>query len=324
MREFAFELALCAHLESRTDGLVARQLGGSVHAPASRVLDVVAIEAGPAFDDRAAITPHAIPALAIESDVGTGKGRYWRTAIDAHPNVARRVVDRAVEIGFFERERRGGREYVRQTARYPDWFGALTAIENKPDLGTPGDLERQLRLDVSLGLVDQVVLATESYVTGAHLNRIPEAVGVWRFDPDANEDARLEVVREPTPLDPTRAGIEIVDESPVRTDVAVVDPDAKARQRRRLAERVYGKGWRTFAFPACANAAVETVADASLPHCGWADSIVDAAHCGADCPGFEAAEPPIVDLVRERADRTPWVPNPEGVTRRQAGLDRFS
>ena len=324
MREFAFELALCAHLESRTDGVVARQLGGSVHAPANRVLDVVVVEPGPAFDERTAITPHSIPALAIESAVGTGKGRYWRTAIDAHPDVARRVVDRAVEIGFFERERRGGRAYVRQATRYPDWFGEITAIENKPDLGTPGDLERQLRLDVSLGLVDEVILATESYVTGAHLNRIPEAVGVWRFDPDADATERIEVIREPTSLDPTQTGVELVDERPLRTDVALVDPTAKARKRRRLAERAYGKGWRTYAFPACAKATVESAAGASLPHCRWADAVVDAAHCGADCPGFEAASAPDVDLERERADRTPWVADPDGLVRQQSGLDRYT
>jgi len=85
------------------------------------------------------------------------------------------------------------------------------------------------------------VLATASYVTRAHLNRIPEAVGVWRFDPDTGE---REVVRESTPFEPDAPGVEIREERALQTDVALVDPAAKARKRRRIAERAYGKGWR--------------------------------------------------------------------------------
>lgn len=320
MREFAFELSLCSHLEATTDRVVARQLGGGVFAPGNRVLDVVTIEPGPEFDDRTAITPYPIPAAAIESDVGTGTARYWRTAFDTRSERARRIVDRAVEIGFFERERRNGRDYVRQTARYPDWFDRLTAIENKPDLGSPGALERQLRTDVSLGLVDEVILATESFVTRAHLNRIPKQVGVWRFDPDAGHH---DVIREPTPLPIDEPGVELLEERPIRTDVRIVTPDAKAARRRRLAERAYGKGWRTFGFPTCVEATVDASNGASVPYCRWKGRIVDPAGCGPACPGHEPADPPSVDLRSERDARTPWVADPDGRVRRQAGLDRF-
>lgn len=317
--EFGFELALCAHLERATDWVLARQLGAAVAAPGSRVMDVVGIEPGPDFPERARITDAAIPSATIEADVGVGEARYWRDAFHGHPDLARERVDAAVESGFLSRERRGSREYVRQTARYPDdWVGKLVGVENKPDLGRPGDLERQLRFDVSLGLFDEVVLATASHVTGAHLNRLPEAVGVWRFDPDSGERT---VVREPTPLPVDDAGVEVVEERPLRTDIAPVDPDSKARKRRRIAERAYGKGWRTYEFPDCARC--RATAD-GRPECGHFDRVVNPAEaCAPDCPGFEAGEPPAVDRAALRDAATPWERDPAGTARRQSGLDRF-
>ncbi|XVH32558.1 DUF5787 family protein [Haloferacaceae archaeon DSL9] len=316
--EFGFELALCAHLETTTGWIVARQLGAAVAHPGARVMDICAVEPGPEFADRTAITSESIPGRAIESDVEPGAACYWRDAFDGRPERVRGLVDRAVEIGFFEEERRGGRRYVRQAVRYPDWFGRLVGVENKPDLGTPGDLERQLRFDVSLALFDEVVLATESYVTRAHLNRIPEQVGVWRFDPDRM--ART-VVREPTPLRVAEPGIECRAERPLRTDVAVASAAAKARRRRRLAERAYGKGWRTYDLPPCAHGAAT---DDGRPFCERFGRVVDpATDCGADCPALEEAAPPRCDFNAIREERTPWVASPPGVVRRQTGLDRF-
>jgi hypothetical protein len=316
--EFAFELALCSHLEETTDWVLGRQLGAAVESPGSRVIDVCAVDPGPAFDRRAAITDRTIPPRAVESSVGPGEAVYWKDAFDCHPDAARRATDRAVDVGFFEAERRRGRRYVRQTTRYPDWISRLVGIENKPDLGSPGDLQRQLRTDVSLGLFDAVVLATESYVTGAHLNRIPDAVGVWRFDPDAGERT---VVRDPDPLATASAGVEPVAFHPLRTDVAVVSGEAKARARRRLAERVYGKGWRP-ALPDCARV---RPTDDGRPYCRALDRVVDpGSDCGADCPQFDPAPAPDLDRERLRAERTPWVADPDGVARRQVGLNRFT
>jgi len=317
VREFAFELALCAAL---ADGerLLGRQLGTAVHG--RRVMDVVGVEPGPAFEERAAITPETIPAAAVESDVGPGRARFWKDAFDCHPETARSAVERAVEIGFFERERRGSRTHLRQTARYPDdWFGRLVGIENKPDLGRPGDLETQLLTDVELALVDEIVLATATHVTGAHLNRIPDAVGVWEFDP---ETAERTVVREPDPLPTSEPGVDVIERTPTRTDVRVATAGEKARQRRRLAERVYGKGWRPAEYPACA--VVDPDAD-GLPYCPWADRVVHpGVDCGVDCGGHEPADPPEVDVAAIRAADSPWTPDPDGRRRRQAGLDRFS
>ncbi|WP_313692963.1 DUF5787 family protein [Halorarum halobium] len=317
--EFGFELALCAHLERARDWVLARQLGGAVASPGSRVMDVVGIEPGPGFDDRASITDAEIPHAAIEADVGVGQARDWRDAFEGHPDHARERVEAAVECGFLARGRRGGREYVRQTARYPDdWVGKLVGIENKPDLGTPGDLERQLRFDVSLALFDEVVLATTSHVTGAHLNRIPDAVGVWRFDPGSGERT---VLREPAELPVTESGIETVGERPLRTEIAVVDAETKAKKRRRIAERAYGKGWRTYEFPDCARC-VATPDGRS--ECAHFDRVVNPAEaCGPDCSGYEESEPASVDPAALRDEHTPWNRDPAGAVRRQSGLDRF-
>ena len=332
MSEFAFELELCAHLEDRDDGILARQLGASVADPGGRILDIVRLEPGAAFDDRTAITDESIPDAAIEADVGPGRARYWKDAFDCRPVRARRATERACEIGFFERERRNGRTYVRQVARYPDWYDRIVGIENKPDLGRPGDLEAQLRTDASLGLVDEIVLATESYVTRAHLNRIPDSVGVWRVHrgdgATVDGDLGIEVVREPTPLPVDEPGVEPLEFHPGRTDIAIVDPEAKARGRRRIAERAYGKGWRTYAFPDCGACRADDSSGATLPYCEWNGRVVDAgSECGPSCRGHDpvpgTGSGSDIDLEAERDRRTPWVGTPEGKRRRQSGLDRF-
>ncbi|WP_436345941.1 DUF5787 family protein [Natronorubrum sp. FCH18a] len=331
MSEFAFELELCAHLERRREGVLARQLGASVADPGGRILDVVRVEPGPAFDDRVALSSAAVPDAAIEAEIGTGRARYWKDAFDCHPDQARRAVDRACEIGFFERERRTGRDYVRQVARYPDWYDRIVGIENKPDLGRPGDLEAQLRTDVSLAVVDEIVLATESYVTRAHLNRIPDAVGVWRVHREGSSaegegGVDVEVLREAEPLGVDEPGIEPLESHPGRTDIAVVSPDAKARKRRRIAERAYGKGWRTYEFPACGACRRDDSSGATLPYCEWKGRVVDAgSECGASCGGYEPESEPSseVDLEAERDRRTPWAADPDGKRRQQSGLDQF-
>jgi hypothetical protein len=332
VREYGFELRLCASLERAglpgrpdvaADGILSRQLGTSVHASGGRIVDVVYVEPGPAFEERVALGPATISDAAIEADVGVGRFTRATRAIDGPPERARAIAERAAEIGFFERERRDGNTVVRQVARYPDWFGRLVGIENKPDLGTPGDLAAQLRTDVSLGVLDAAILATESYVTRAHLNRLPDTVGVWRVHPDDPLD--IEVVREPKPLDPGAAGVEPLDWHANRVDVAVVSPGDIARQRRRVAERAYGKGWRTFDLPACEKCLPDSQRDTTLPYCEYHDRIVNPTEsCSPACPGHAQSSPPDVDLDAERERRTPWVAAPPPLARRQSGLDRFS
>ncbi|MEF8822105.1 MAG: DUF5787 family protein [Halovenus sp.] len=315
MREFGFELALCAHLEAE-ETIVSRQLGTSCHG--SRVMDIVSITPGPEFDDRRAITAETIPPLAIESDVGAGTATYWKHAFDCHPDRARDVVDAAVDCGFFERERHKSRTHVRQSVRYPDWYGTIRGIENKPDLDCPGDLETQLLTDIELGLLDEVVLATSSYVTGAHRNRIPDPVGIWRFDPDSGERT---VVREPSRLPVSEPGIEITSRSSTRTEIEIATSDEIERQRRRVAERAYGKGWRTYDLPPCARIDPD---GAGLPYCPWKERLVRPAEdCGDCCDGYEPADRPAVDPDTVRAERSAWEPEPAGRSRTQGSLDNY-
>lgn len=324
MHEREFELRLCAHLEAG-GALVARQLGAGVVRPGNRIVDVLQVEPGPGFEARTALTDATIPEIAIAADVGAGRARYWKDAVrglDDDPARARAAVERAVEAGFLEAERRRGRTYVRQAARYPDWFSGLTAIENKPDLDAPGGLETQLRTDVSLAVVDRVVVATASHVTGAHLNRLPDAVGVWRFWPGAD---RREVVREPEPLPVDRPGVELLERRPGRDEVRVVDVRAKARARRRLAERAYGKGWRPDAMPGCVHAESTTVSGVDgVPACRHYGRVVDPpVDCGRPCPAFEPGDPPPFDRRALRDRHSPWVADPTGAARTQGSLDRF-
>jgi hypothetical protein len=320
VREFAFELAVCAALEADSDGVLARQLG--THG---RILDVVEVQPGPAFDRRAEITAETIPPVAIESEVGVGTARRPAAAIDADRDRASAIADRAVEVGFFEAERRGGQRYVRRTTRYPEWIDGLRAFENKPDLDRPGGLERQLRKDASMSLFDEVVLVTGSYVTGAHLNRIPDPVGVWRFDP---ETGAFETVREARELPTDEPGLAVRGERPTRVDVEPIDAEEKRRLRRRIAERAYGKGWRPERLPECERAEPRAAAfddnEDALPYCAWKGRFVDREReCGPDCPGHAAATAPAVDVEAVRDRRSPWVADPDGVERRQVGLDRF-
>ncbi|MFW6384094.1 MAG: DUF5787 family protein [Halodesulfurarchaeum sp.] len=331
MREYDFEVRLAARLERDglpgetpvpSPALIARQLGTSVVGAGSRIMDLVAVARGPAFDRRRRISPRSIPPTAVESDVPVGTARPVREAIDAPPTVAREVALAAADRGFFELTRRGGQLHARQAVRYPDWFGPLVGIENKPDLGSPGDLAAQLRRDRSLQVLDAVILATASHVTRAHRHRLPDSIGIWQVDP---EGPAIEVVRDPTPLAPEEPSFEIRAEQPGQYAVEPVSPGAKARQRRRIAERAYGKGWRPDGLPACSQLQPETVAGAAgLPYCEWAGRLVEpSAECGPDCPGVEPGPEPEVDLAAERARRTAWEPDPPGAASRQTFLDRF-
>ncbi len=316
MREYGFELRLCAHLET-DERVVARQLGAAVHG--RRVVDVVCLEPGSDFADRAVITADTIPPRAIESDVGPGRPTPIREAFDGHPQTATGIVEAAVEAAFFERTRYEGQPAVRQTVRYPDgWFDALVGIECKPDLDRPGALETQLLTDVRLGLFDRVVLATASHVTGAHLNRLPEAVGVWTFDPETGERT---VVREAELLPTDEPGVEVLERTPGRTDIAITSPAEKARFRRRVAERAYGKGWRPTALPGCARA--DPDADGAV-HCRYHGRLVHPpSDCGAACSGYETAEATDIDREGRRSASSPWNPDPPGRRRTQASIDRF-
>jgi hypothetical protein len=326
VREYAFELRLCTHLEAAgvpgvgDPGVVSRQLGTSVHAAGGRIVDTVCVLPGREFDTRTTLTSDTIPPAVLEADVPIGEYERVTRVFDGRPDRARALAEHGADTGFLDVTRRDGQQVVRQTTRYPDWIGCVVGVENKPDLGRPGALAHQLRHDASLAVLDYAVVATESHVTRAHLNRFPDEVGVWRVDFD--RDDPIEVVREPERLDSSGPGLEVLDEHAGHTEVRPVTAAAKARQRRRVAERAYGKGWRTFDLPACAQAGTGD-GDTALPYCAHFDRLVDpAAECGEDCSGFEPADPPSADLDADRARRTDWEPDAGG-RRRQAGLDQF-
>lgn len=317
MREFGFEMRLCASLES--DGeLVARQLGASPHG--TRVVDIVVVDPGESFDARRRLTDATIPAGLLEADTATGRASRPRDVIDASPEHRRELIARGVDCGFLTRERHNGQTRVRQAARYPDdWFAGLLAVENKPDLSTPGDLTLQLRKDVSLALFDRVVVATMSHVTGVHLHRFPSEIGVWRVDPATGD---REVIREASPLPADEPGIDILADRPGRTDVRPVDAPTKARYRRRIAERAYGKGWRV-PFPDCEHVTDLAVAGVDgIPFCRAKDRIVGPTDPCDGTSGTQASAE-AVDVVARRAEHSPWRRDPAGPRRQQTGLDRF-
>lgn len=315
--EFGFELRVCAHLEASTDAVVARQLGGGA-IDGGRVLDVVLIEPGPGFEHRTRLTPDSIPASVLDADLGPGNFRDWRRILGSGIS-PQRAIERAIEIGYLEVDRTGGRELVKPVDRYPeDWFDRIIAIENKPDLQAPGDLYDQLQFDVSLGLVDEVILATASHVTRAHLNRIPDEVGVWRVDP---ETGVYEVHRSPASLPVEQPGLEVREHHPGRTDVRPIPPPIKRTARRRLAERAYGKGWRTYSLPSCANIDPSVDSASGLPWCTHFDRLVHpSSECSSACSGYQSAPPPAVDLEAIRDDTSPWVADPPDRRTRQGRL----
>nr|WP_303704315.1 DUF5787 family protein [Haloquadratum walsbyi] len=298
---------------------MSRQLGAAVAHPGRRVIDICGVVPGSDFDTRSSITDTRIPERAVAGPAGVGTSVRRSNAIDGSPQTTEAAIEQAIAADFFTVENHSGHDHIRQTTRYPtEWFDRLIGIENKPDLTRPGDLTRQLRVDISLGLFNTVILATETHVTRAHLNRIPDAVGVWQFDSDTDDRT---VIRQPAELKTETPGIELGSDHSDHTEVHPVSSKEKLRARRRIAERAYGKGWRNYTLPTCAHA--ETQPD-GRPYCAKFDCVINPAQsCDTDCPEYTHAEPPDWDKNILRDTRSPWTHNPPGVRRRQSGLDRF-
>jgi hypothetical protein len=294
--EFGFELLVCRWAEERwppegrrdTAVLVARQLGTQ-----RRRWDTVVVECDPVglaaraqFGDRALdsdllhVVRHAPESWAWYRDALPHPGYPWR--------YVRAAVHRAAGRGVVEKRRRNNRIQLRRVAPYPDWVRRIVAIENKPDLDASAAraLSDQLRRDVETGLADEVWVATAATgrrVEPALLEDVPVEVGIltMSFDPEARGAAWAEadVAWHPSDVSPDDEG----------------GGDDRETTRLELAERAYGRGWRSYhetMRPDCRHFELRRFGDAFVPHCAAKGRSQTAAECAGSCSDFEP-EPPV-------------------------------
>ena len=284
--EFAFELLVSrwAELawhpaEGDRSVVVARQLGTR-----ERRWDTVVLEVNPdAMAARRAFGDRKLDSDLLRVVRGAPREYAWyRDALD-DPGFPWRYVREAVHRSagrdlIEKRSGRNGRIEFRRKRAYPDWVERVVAIENKPDLdaSAAAALSDQLRHDVGAGLADEVWVATSATgdrVSPALLEDIPVEVGVAEFDFSEGVDAdAAEVVWHPTAL----------------------DADGDPRTRLLLAERAYGKGWRSFREtmrPDCRHFELRREGRALVPYCAAKSRVPTAAECKGGCQEF-SPEPP--------------------------------
>jgi len=301
--EFGYELLVCRYAElawrpnaKRVPILVSRQLGTS-----RRRWDTVVLEVDPeAFAARRAFGEDAIDADLLH--VVRHAPATWTWYRDALPDpgypwrYVREAVHRAAGRDLLETRRRSNRIEIRRVRPYPNWVRRIVAIENKPDLdrSAADALADQLSHDVETALADEVWLATEATgedVEPALLRSMPVEAGILttRFGTTTAADT---------------AGGPVVD-----TDAAVVDwlpsdlaptgtreRDAETvATRLALAERAYGKGWRSYhdtMRPDCRHFELRGAGRALVPHCTAKDRLPTARECSGSCPSFSPEPPP--------------------------------
>jgi len=299
--EFSFELLVCrwaelgwhptAASDDDADGapvIVSRQLGTQ-----RRRWDTIVIECDPAglaarreFGDRAIdgellpIVRHAPAEWAYYRDALPDPGYPWR--------YVREAIHRAAARGLVDERKNGNRIEIRRQRPYPDWVRRIVAVENKPDLdaSAAAALSDQLEHDVETALADEVWLATGrtgDRVEPALLRQFPVEAGVLTFDfegPGVDADAAT------------------VDWLPSELDAAApnerFDAAEKARRRRLIAERAYGKGWRSITEtmrPDCRWFEVARAGRGIVPVCGAKGRCQTESECSSRCGSFEP-EPP--------------------------------
>jgi hypothetical protein len=307
--EFHFELWTCEWAERcwRPEGadspvVVARQLG--TH---SRRWDTVVVEVDPdGLRRRAEFGERALDADLL--DVVRHAPAEWLWYREALPEPdypwrhVREAVHRAADRGVVETRREGNRIQLRRVRSYPDWVERIVAVENKPDLDASAarDLAPQLERDVAMGLADEVWLATAATgerVEPALLEDLPPEAGILALDRDAGA---ADVLWYPRTLDVDRPGTRILerpsgdgrDRSAVRFEY--VDPAWKRETRLVLAERAYGRGWRSYhetMRPDCRHFELRRDGRALLPYCTAKGRPQTSAECAGSCEAF-APEPP--------------------------------
>jgi hypothetical protein len=149
----------------------------------------------------------------------------------------------------------------------------VIAIENKPDLDASAAraLASQVEYDVDCGLLDEAWVATratDDRVPSVLLEAFPVEAGVLAVDPSTGE---ADVLWHPSTL-----------------------PTEDHDRRRIVAERAYGRGWRSYVDtmrPDCRHFELRAHGEAFVPFCAAKARYQTAAECSGACPEFEP-EPP--------------------------------
>lgn len=251
----------------------------------------------------------------------------WAWYQDALPDpgypwrYVRAAVHRAAARGVVEKRRNGNRIEIRRIAPYPSWVNRLIAIENKPDLdaSAASALAEQIAHDVDVALADEVWVATAR--TGGHVERalltsFPVEAGVLTFDFSNGVHGETGTVEWlPSRLDP---GLHSNGQADTQSGMSS-DPEIR---RLELAERAYGRGWRSFhdtMRPDCR--AYELRRDGRLLHpwCTAKAKEQTAAECSGSCSSFSPEPPawrtngwpisggPGKGLTRLLTDRREWI-----------------
>jgi len=213
---------------------------------------------------------------------------WYRDALP-HPGYpwryVRQAVHRAAGRELIEKRRRNNRIQLRRKRPYPDWVKRIVAIENKPDLdrSAADRLADQLAHDVETCLADEAWLATETTgerVEPALLREMPVEAGILATDFEGGVGAdAADVAWHPSDLAPA--------EHERR------DPETVTR-RLEIAERAYGKGWRSFADtmrPDCRHFELRRNGQALVPYCAAKETVPTARECSGSCASF-SPEPP--------------------------------
>ena len=324
--EFVFELLTCRWAERswppesdrRAPVVVARQLGTR-----ERRWDTVVVE----VDPEALAARREFGERELDSDLldvvrhAPADWAWYRDALP-HPGYpwryVRESIHRAAARGVLEKRRRGNRIEIRRIAPYPEWARRIVAIENKPDLDASAAraLGDQLAHDVEAGLADEVWVATGATgdsVEPALLEDIPVEVGILsmgfggghgtvgpastpeRRRRSGNDGAEAEVLWYPGSLGSVGAGGDGGTDGDGGATGGGGDSRDDLRARRiELAERAYGRGWRSYADtmrPDCRHFQLDRAGFALLPRCATADCHQTQGECSGSCPDFEP-EPP--------------------------------
>jgi hypothetical protein len=168
---------------------------------------------------------------------------------------------------------------------YPDWVERIVAVENKPDLdrSAADRLADQLDHDVETALADEAWLATETTgqrVEPALLRELPVEAGILATDFSAGVDAdAADVAWHPSDLAPGEGERRDTETETLRLEIA---------------ERAYGKGWRSFhetMRPDCRHFGLRREGRALVPHCAAKGKTPTARECSGSCAEF-SPEPP--------------------------------